>query len=33
MGPGGVTVIRGSDRRRFESDDRIDGLPAPSRAG
>jgi cyanophycinase len=33
MGPGGVTVIRGSDRRRFEPDDRIDGLPAPSRAG
>lgn len=29
MGPGGVTVIRGGQRRRFEPGEEIDGLPRP----
>jgi cyanophycinase-like exopeptidase len=30
MGPGGVTVIMGGERRRFESGTPVDGLPQPS---
>jgi cyanophycinase-like exopeptidase len=29
LGDGGVTVIEGEERRRFEPGSRIDGLPQP----
>jgi cyanophycinase len=30
FGPGGVTIVRRSDRRRFASGERIDGIPQPA---
>jgi hypothetical protein len=30
FGPGGITIITRSDRRRFASGERIDGVPQPA---
>jgi cyanophycinase len=33
LGAGGVTVVAGGDRRRFESGSEIDGIPSPASGG
>jgi hypothetical protein len=30
LGPGGVTIVTRSDRRRFASGQRIEGIPQPA---